>query len=461
MNKLLSKIVSLAKRKGFVFPSSDIYGGIAGFYDYGPLGSEMKNNLKRLWWKEMIQKRENVVGIDGSIITHPRVWEASGHIKSFSDPMVDCKKCKKRFRADHLAEDLGKKVVKETLSELKKLLKNVKCPECGGELTKPRDFNLLMETRLGAVKGEKDKAYLRGEACQSTFLNYYNVLQTSRMKIPFGIAQVGKAFRNEVTPRNFLLRQREFEQWDLEWYVKPETAEKWYEYWKKERMNWYKNLINKKDNIKLRKHSEDELSHYAKVAFDIEYKTPMGWKEWEGIHWRGDWDLSRHGEYSNNDFTYTNDDGESFIPYIVETSGGVDRTFLFLLLDAYNEEEVKGEKRVYLKLRPDVSPVKAAIFPLLRNKSKLVKKARAIYEDLKGEFNIQYDETGSIGKRYRRQDEIGTPVCITVDFDSLKDETVTLRDRDSMEQIRIKIDKVENALDNILKGEEFAKQKDV
>lgn len=459
MDKLLSKIVSLTKRKGFIFPSSDIYGGVSGFYDYGPLGSEMKNNLKRLWWKEMIQKREKVVGIDGSIITHPKVWEASGHIENFSDPMVDCKKCKKRFRADHLAEDMGKKA--DTIPELKKILKDQKCPECKGELTEPRPFHLLMETRLGVVEGEKDKAFLRGEACQSTFLNYYNVLQTSRLKIPFGIAQIGKAFRNEITPKNFLLRQREFEQWDLEWYVDPDEAEKWYEYWKEERMNWYKGILNDKDNIRFRKHSDDELSHYAKIAFDIEYKTPFGWKEWEGIHWRGDWDLSRHGKYSHNDFTYTDDNGKSFIPYIVETSGGVDRTFLFVLFDAYQEEEVKGKKRTFLKLRPDISPIKAAIFPLLGNKPELVKKSREIYDILKEKFNIKYDEKGSIGRRYRRQDEIGTPICITYDFDSLENETVTLRDRDSMKQIRVKISKLEKIIRNIVSGENFLDQENV
>ncbi len=456
MNQI-SKIISLSKRKGFVFPSSDIYGGVAGFYDYGPLGVELKNNLKKAWWKEMVQLREDIVGIDGSIITHPRVWEASGHIESFSDPMVDCKKCKKRFRADHLIEDIGKTAHK--LSELKKLLNRVRCPECQGELTEPRPFHLLMETKLGVIEGEKDKAYLRGEACQSIYLNYYNVLQTSRKKIPFGIAQIGKAFRNEVTPKNFLLRQREFEQWEMQWFINPDEAEKWFEYWKKERLNWYKKLLNNPDKIRMREHKKDELAHYAKIALDIEYETGIGWKEWEGIHWRGDWDLSRHGEYSSNDFTYSDDNGKKFIPYIIETSGGVDRTFLFVLLDSYREEEVKGEKRVFLKFRPDIAPVKVAIFPLLKNKEKLVKKSRDIYNSLKKEFNVEYDETGSIGRRYRRQDEIGTPLCITVDFDSLEDNTVTLRDRDSMKQIRVKVNNLQEIIQNILKGEKFKNQK--
>ena len=459
MDELLSKIVSLSKRKGFVFPSSDIYGGLAGFYDYGPLGVELKDNIKKAWWKEIVQKRKDVIGIDGAIISHPRVWEASGHIESFSDPMVDCKKCRKRFKADHLAESLGKTAY--SLLDLKKALDGAKCPECQGELTEPRRFHLLMKTGLGVIEGEKADAYLRGEACQNIYLNYYNVLQSSRQKIPFGIAQVGKAFRNEITPKNFLLRQREFEQWDLEWFINPKEAKKWFEYWKEERMSWYKSLLNNKKNIRLHKHNKDELAHYAKIAFDIEYKTSFGWKEWEGIHWRGDWDLSRHGEFSGNDFTYKNDEGESFIPWIIETSGGVDRTFLFLLLDAYHEEEIKGEKRVVLKFKPELSPVKAAILPLVKNKPVITDKAKEIYDQLKGEFNVQYDETGSIGRRYRRQDEIGTPVCITIDFDSLEDNTVTLRDRDSMKQIRVKIDKLKIIIQNIIKGENFSKQKNV
>ena len=459
MDELLSKIVSLSKRKGFVFPSSDIYGGLSGFYDYGPLGVELKNNIKKAWWKEIVQKRRDVIGIDGAIISHPRVWEASGHIESFSDPMVDCKKCRKRFKADQLAESLGKTAY--SLPDLKKALSGGKCPECQGELTEPRQFHLLMKTGLGVIEGEKADAYLRGEACQNIYLNYYNVLQSSRQKIPFGIAQIGKAFRNEITPKNFLLRQREFEQWDLEWFVNPKEAKKWFEYWKEERMNWYKSLLNNKKNIRFHEHNKDELAHYAKTAFDIEYKTSFGWKEWEGIHWRGDWDLSRHGEFSGNDFTYKNDEGESFIPWVIETSGGVDRTFLFLLLDAYHEEEIKGEKRVVLKFKPELSPVKAAILPLVKNKPVITDKAKEVYDQLKEEFNIQYDETGSIGRRYRRQDEIGTPICITIDFDSLEDDTVTLRDRDSMKQIRVKIDKLKIIIQNIIKGEDFSKQKNV
>jgi len=419
----LDKIVSLCKRRGFVFPNSEIYGGIQGFYDYGPLGVEMKNNIKKLWWHWMVQEHENIVGIDGAIITHPRVWEASGHIKNFTDPLVDCKKCRKRFRADEVEKG--------------------KCPECGGELTKPRRFNLLVSTSLGVVEGAKRKAFLRGEACQNIYLNYENVLKTTRLKIPFGIVQIGKAFRNEITPKQFLFRQREFEQWDLQWFVNPRQMKKWYEYWKKERFSWYLSLVNHKKALRLRQHRPEELAHYAQVAFDIEYKTPFGWKEWEGIHWRGDWDLSRHGKFAGKDFTYTDPETkEKFVPWIVETSGGVDRTFLFLLFDAYTEEE----KRVVLKLDPRVAPFKVAVFPLLANKEALVEKARVIYRHLKKKFMTAWDDRGNIGKRYFSQDEIGTPWCVTVDFQSLEDDTVTVRERDTTKQIRVKISRLASFL---------------
>lgn len=426
---LLEKVVSLCKRRGFVYPNSEIYGGIAGFYDYGPLGVELKNNIKREWWKEMVWSREDVVGIDGTIITHPRVWEASGHTEGFTDPLVDCKNCKKRFRADHLVE-------------------SSKCPECGGELTEPRLFNLMVEAGLGVLEGEKQKVYLRGEACQTIYLNYKNVLDSTSLKIPFGIAQIGKAFRNEINPKNFLYRTREFEQWDLQWFVNPKEMEKWYEHWKVERMRWYQSLVNDKDKVRFRQHDEDELAHYAKVAFDIEYETPFGWKEWEGVHWRGDWDLSRHGQFSGKDFTYTDSEtGEKFLPQIVETSGGVDRTFLFLLLDAYCEEE----KRVVLKLKPQLAPYKVAVFPLLANKPELVKKAREVFEGLKKEFHATWDARGNIGKRYYAQDEIGTPWCVTIDFDTLEDDTVTVRDRDTTEQERISIPDLKNYFSSKLK----------
>ena len=447
MADLMDKVVSLSKRRGFVYQNSGIYGGIQGFYDFGPLGVELKNNIKREWWRENVWNREKVYGIDGTVITHPKVWEASGHVEAFTDPMTDCKDCKKRFRADHLVEEMEQEesgaADEEFVAKLNKNLKKVKCPNCGGQLTEARRFNLMVDVGLGVVEGEKRKTYLRGEACQTIYLNYENVLNSFSPKIPFGIAQIGKAFRNEITPKNFLYRQREFEQWDVQWFVNPKEMEKWYEYWKKQRMAWYKKMINNKKNIRFRQHGKDELAHYAKVAFDIEYKTPFGWKEWEGIHWRGDWDLSRHGKFAGKDFTYTDPKtGEKFVPWIVETSGGVDRTFLFLMLDAYKEEKDNKSTRVVLALNPKIAPFKAAVFPLLANKPELVKAARKIYEDLKKDFIVAWDDRGNIGKRYRAQDEAGTPLCVTFDFDSLKDKKVTVRDRDTMKQERVGVDKL-------------------
>ncbi len=412
--ELMEKIVSLCKRRGFVFFGSEIYGGLQGFYDYGPLGVEMKNNLKKLWWDWMTKEHENIVGIDGAIITNPKVWEASGHVKNFVDPLVECKKCHHRFKADDITGD--------------------KCPDCDGQLTEPKIFNILVPTKLGVVEGEKVDAYLRGEACQTIYLNYKNVLDSTRIKIPFGICQIGKAFRNEVTPGNFLFRQREFEQWDLQWFCSPNEMEKWFDYWKEERMNWYKSIFTNPKNLGFYKH--EKLAHYAKKAFDIEYiASPVG-KEMEGIHWRGDWDLSRHSEFSGQDLSYIDlETNEKFIPNIVETSGGVDRAFLFLLIDAYVEEK----ERIVLKLKPSLAPYKVAIFPLLKNKPELVKKAQEVYHNLKKDFNVAYDERGNIGKRYYSQDEIGTPMCVTIDFDTLENDEVTVRDRDTMKQERIKI----------------------
>lgn len=424
---LMEKIVSLCKRRGFVYPSSEIYGGLQGFYDFGPLGVEMKNNLKQLWWKWMTREHDNVVGIDGSIITHPKVWEASGHVKSFVDPLVECKKCHHRFKADDLESD--------------------KCPDCGGSLTEPKQFNILVPTQLGVIEGEKTDAYLRGEACQNIYLNFKNVLDTTRLKIPFGICQIGKAFRNEVTPGNFLYRQREFEQWDLQWFCKASEMDKWFEFWKGERMAWYQSIFTNPDNLGFYKH--EKLAHYAKKAFDIEYlKSPFGNKEIEGIHWRGDWDLSGHAKYSGQDLSYTDPEtGEKYIPQIVETSGGVDRTFLFLLIDAYSEEK----DRIVLKLNPKLAPYKVAVFPLLSNKPQLVEGAKKIYDDLREDFAVAWDARGNIGKRYYSQDEIGTPFCVTVDFETLEDKAVTVRDRDSMKQERIKIDELKNYLEGKLK----------
>jgi len=424
---LMEKVVSLCKRRGFIFPGSEIYGGLQGFYDFGPLGVEMKNNLKQLWWNWMTREHDDIVGIDGAIITNPKVWEASGHLKSFVDPLVECKKCHHRFKADDLAEN--------------------KCPDCSGEITEPKMFNILVPTQLGVVEGEKQNAYLRGEACQTIYLDYKSVLDTTRLKIPFGICQIGKAFRNEVTPGNFLFRQREFEQWDLQWLCHPDEMEKWFEYWKSERMAWYKSIFTYPENLSFYQH--EKLAHYAKKAFDIEYAaSPMGKeKEMEGIHWRGDWDLSRHAEFSGQDLSYIDPEtGEKFIPNIVETSGGVDRTFLFLMLDAYSEED----DRVVLKLNPKIAPYKVAVFPLLANKPQLVKSARKIYDDLKKQFMTAWDDRGNIGKRYYSQDEIGTPWCATIDFESLKDKKVTVRDRDSMKQKRVPIKNLKEYFKNKL-----------
>lgn len=451
MENIMQKIVSLCKRKGFAYPNSEIYGGIQGFYDYGPLGAELQNNIKRVWWKWMTQLHDDIFPINGSIITHPKVWEASGHVQNFTDPLVDCKKCHKRFRADHLVEEFltedDGQTNKDRLTQISSELKSrhIVCPDCGGEFTEVRKFNLMVETSLGVVEGEKTTAYLKGEACQTIYLDYQNVLNSTSAKIPFGICQIGKAFRNEITPGHFLFRQREFEQWDLQWFTNPKEMEKWYGYWKEERMKWYQSLVNHKDRLRFRKHDQNELAHYAKMAFDIEYETPFGWKEWEGIHWRGDWDLSRHGKFSGNDFTYTDKKtNEKYIPWIVETSGGVDRTFLFLLIDAYDEEVVDGKMRIVLRLRPDLAPFKVAVFPLVANKNDIVEKAKSVYVKLKPNIMSTWDDLGNVGKRYRRQDEIGTPWCVTVDYQSLKDETVTVRDRDNMKQERVDINDLES-----------------
>ncbi len=426
----IETIVSLCKRRGFVYPNSEIYGGVAGIYDFGPLGVELRNNIRRYWWWSMVQTNDNIVGIEGAIITNRKVWEASGHVENFVDRLVDCKNCKRRFRLDHLpAENVEQN----------------KCPVCGGELTEPRTFNLLMETYLGVVEGERMQTYLRGEACQNIYLDYDNVLKSSRMQVPFGICQIGKAFRNEVTPGNFLFRQREFEQWDLQFFVHSSEMQQWFDYWKERRFEWYQGIINHKDRLRFRAHGSDELAHYAKQAFDIEYRTVLGWQEWEGIHWRQDWDLSRHSQYSGHDLSYTNPvTGEKFIPWIVETSGGVDRTFLFLLLDAYEEEPDPAgkEPRTVLRLHPMLAPVKVAVLPLQKNKEELLNTAKNIHKRLQRLMVSQYDDVANIGRRYRRQDEIGTPYCVTVDFQTLDDQTVTVRERDGMTQVRVAINEL-------------------
>jgi glycyl-tRNA synthetase len=429
---LFEKITNLAKRRGFIYPGSEIYGGLSGTWDYGPLGAELKRNIKNEYWRFMTREHDNIVGLDAAIIMSPKVWEASGHLESFSDPLSECKKCHHRFRADQLTE--------------------AKCPDCSGELTEPKQFNLMVETYLGVVEGEKLKTYLRGEITQGVHVNFKNVIDSTRVKVPFGILQVGKAFRNEITPGGLTFRSREFEQMELQFYVKPNDEEsmKWMEYWKAERMNWYLSLGMKKENLHFKDH--EQLAHYAKAAVDIEYNVNGDWKEMEGIHHRGDWDLSRHSKFSGQDLSFFDEENkERFVPWVIETSGGVDRATLFFLMDAYQEEEIKpGETRTVLKLHPRLAPYLAAVFPLLSNKPELVKKAREVYDTLRKDFSVAWDERGNIGKRYRTQDEIGTPYCLTVDFDSLEKNDVTVRNRDTMQQERIKISELQEFLRNKL-----------
>lgn len=425
-NPLFEKISSLAKRRGFIYQGSEVYGGLAGTWDYGPLGVELKRNIKEQFWKSMVRNRDDVVGIDAAIIMSPKVWEASGHLSSFSDPLVECKKCHKRFRADQVKE---------------------KCPECSGEFTNPKQFNLMVETYLGVVEGEKLKTYLRGEITQGVHVNFKNIISSSRVKIPFGVAQIGKAFRNEITPGGFTFRSREFEQMELQFYTKPDKGEsmKWFEYWKSERMNWYLDLGMNKKNLRFFEHPKDKLAHYARAAFDIEYNAGGDWKEMEGIHHRGDWDVKQHQEFSKKDLTYFDEEKkERYLPWIIETSGGVDRAALFFLIDAYNEEKLAGgDERIVLKLDHKIAPYKIAVFPLLANKPELVELAKSVYEDLKKNWMVAWDERGNIGKRYRAQDEAGTPYCVTIDFDSITDSDnpagVTVRDRDTMKQDRVAI----------------------
>ncbi len=440
-NNLMDKIVSLAKRRGFVYPSSEIYGGFGGFYDYGPLGVELKNNVKSEWWKEMTRRRENIVGLDAAILMSPKVWQASGHLTAgFADLLVECKKCHRRFRKDHL--------------------QNEKCPDCGGDLTEEKKFNLMMKTFVGPVEDEAAVAYLRAETCQGIYVNYKNVLDSTRLKIPFGIAQIGKAFRNEITPGNFTYRTREFEQMEMQFFIAPSENKKWFDFWKEERMKWYLNLGIKKENLRFKEHKKEDLSHYARAGVDIEYKFPFGWNEIEGIHDRGDWDLSNHGKHSGKDLSYFNEETkEKFIPHIIETSAGADRSTLAFLIESYYEEAVpagRQEKRVYLNFALVLTPYKVAVFPLLANKPKLVEKAREVYKSIKyqvlsiNSFNVVWDDRGNIGKRYYSQDEIGTPFCITVDFQTLEDDAVTVRDRDTAKQERIKIGDLSDWLKNKL-----------
>jgi len=429
MEDLMQKITSLAKRRGFIFPSSEIYGGFGSCYDFGPLGVAMKNNVKKLWWDDMMKVQENIVGLDAAILMSPKVWSASGHLTAgFADELVECKKCKKRFRIDQISKE---------------------CPECKGTLSAPRKFNLMMKTFIGPVEDEASVTYLRAETCQGIYMNFENVLNSMRLKVPFGIAQIGKAFRNEITPGNFIYRTREFEQMEMQWFCEPKTADKFFDFWLEQRMKWYLSLGIKKENLRASEVPKKELAHYAKRAVDIEYQFPFGWKEIEGIHNRGDWDLSNHAKNSGQDLKY-----EGYFPHVIETSAGADRTMLAFLIDAYQEveggrttttESVK-EEEIVLRFVKKIAPIKAAALPLVKNKPEVVKKAKEVYDLLKSHFSVQYDEAGSIGRRYRRQDEIGTPYCITVDFDSLENNDVTLRDRDTMKQKRIPINQLAEVL---------------
>jgi glycyl-tRNA synthetase len=415
----MDKLSSLAKRRGYVFQSSEIYGGINSCYDYGPLGTELKKNIKELWWRSLVYERDDIEGLDASILMHPKVWKASGHVDGFTDPLVDCKKCRNRFRADQIDRSKG-------------------CPNCGGELTEPRMFNLMFKTFMGPVEDEASIVYMRPETAQGIYVNFHNVKEASRQKIPFGIAQIGKAFRNEITPGNFIFRTREFEQMEMQFFVKPGSDEEWFHFWKEQRIHWYNRLGIRKEKLRFHQHTHKELAHYAKTAFDIEYEFPFGWSEIEGIHNRTDFDLSRHQEFSGKDLRYFDQEtGEKYLPFIIETSTGVDRLMLTVMVDAYEEET----ERVVLHLKPQIAPIKAAVFPLV-NKEGMPEVALKLFNELKRDFKVFYDDSGSVGRRYRRQDEAGTPYCITIDGQTLKDQTVTIRDRDSMEQFRISSEKV-------------------
>jgi glycyl-tRNA synthetase len=424
----LDEVVALCKRRGFVFQSSEIYGGLASTYDYGHYGVLLKNNVKAEWWRAVLQERDDMVALDAAILMHPRTWEASGHLEGFTDPMVDCRTCKLRFRADKLEDAAcGRKPSKHP----------GETEEC--DLTEPRQFNLMFETFMGPVREDAARIYLRPETAQGIFVNFKNVLQFARKKPPFGIAQIGKAFRNEITPGNFIFRTREFEMMEIEFFVPPADAEEWHRRWMEDRMRWHTSLGIRTDHLQLREHGPEELSHYSSATSDIEYLFPMGWSELEGIANRGDYDLSRHAEFSGEKLEYFDQEqGQAYVPYVIEPSLGVDRSLLAFMVDAYDAEEVEGRKRTVLRLHPRLAPVKAAVLPLV-SKDGMPEKARAIYEELRRRVPAEYDEGGSIGRRYRRQDEIGTPWGITVDGQTMQDDTVTLRDRDSLEQVRVAV----------------------
>jgi glycyl-tRNA synthetase len=454
----MDKIVAFCKRRGFVYQSSEIYGGLRSSYDYGPLGVEMKRNIKEEWWRRMVHMREDMVGLDSAIIMHPKVWEASGHTDTFNDMLVESRTSKRRYRADHLIEDAtgidAEGLNPEQLTKIIEEDDRVKDPVDGGRDFAPvRPFNLMFETYMGPVKTPENLAYLRPETAQGIFVNFKNVLQTSRVKVPFGIAQQGKAFRNEITPGNFIFRTREFEQMEMEFFVEPGTDEAWHEYWIEERWNWYTNLGLKEENLRRYEHSKEKLSHYSKRTVDLEYNyASVGWSELEGIANRTDFDLKQHAAYSGENLEYFDQaTGERYVPYVIEPAVGPDRIMLAFLVDAYTEEEVKGEERTVLKLHPRIAPTKAAVFPLSK-KEPVSTIARELYDDLKGDYRIFYDDSGSIGRRYRRQDEAGTPFCVTVDFDTIEDKKVTIRDRDTLEQERVPLPAVRDRLKALISG---------
>ncbi|HTW89550.1 MAG TPA: glycine--tRNA ligase [Candidatus Binataceae bacterium] len=417
----MEKLVNLCKRRGFVFPSSDIYGGLGSTFDYGPLGIELKRNVKEAWWRDMVQRRADVLGLDAAILMHPRTWEASGHLQNFTDPLVDCKKCKQRFRADHLTDN--------------------RCPACGGELTEARRFNLMFKTFMGPVEDDAATIYLRPETAQGIFVNFANIVDTQRVKLPFGVAQIGKSFRNEITPGNFIFRTREFEQMEMEFFIKPDPAEeeRWFNFWVDFRYQWFLKYGVTRDHLKQRPHQADELSHYSRGTTDLEFLYPFGWGELEGVAKRGSYDLDQHAQFSGKDLSYFDEETrERFRPWVIEPALGVDRAMLAFMLEAYDEDVVENEERIVMRFDARLAPVKAAVFPLLR-KGGQPEKAHAVREELQRYFTVAYDQAGSIGRRYRRQDEAGTPFGVTIDHQSMTDDTVTLRDRDSTQQERIPI----------------------
>lgn len=460
----LDQVVNLAKRRGFIVQSSEIYGGAAAAYDYGPLGVEIKNAVKRLWWEEMTRRHENIIGLDAAIFMHPTVWEASGHVQSFSDELVECRSCHRRYRLD----DLQAREKDDTEGKHAKKDSELECPNCRakGQFTSPRKFNLMFLTHLGPAVDDRSVVYLRPETAQGMYVNALYLQQTMRMKVPFGIAQIGKAFRNEITPGQFTFRTVEFEQAEMQFLVRPSEAERWYMVWRDERMYWYYDILEfPPGSLRIHEHEKTELAHYAQAASDVQFHFPFGWKEVEGVHNRGDWDLLRHQEYSGKDLSFYDDASKrKFLPWIIETSVGIDRIVLALLCQAYTEEELKpptslklrgagrrGERteddtRLVLKLPRAVAPIQVAVFPLLSNHEAMVAEARAVTQQLRSKFRVQYDDGGAIGRRYRRQDEIGTPVCVTIDHQTLDDDTVTVRDRDSMDQERVKISELEKWL---------------